>query len=78
MGDTGHAETGSSGPCSPQKRVAEAGPSYVLVPRRHVLPLKDTVALKNADQLLDDVMKAVDTDGNGNISYDGQPAQRKS
>ena len=50
----------------------------MLVPRRHVLPLKDTVALKNADQLLDDVMKAVDTDGNGNISYDGQPAQRKS
>lgn len=30
-------------------------------------------ALKNADQLLAEVMKAVDTDGDGCIQYNGQP-----
>lgn len=33
-------------------------------------------ALKNADDLLKDVLKSVDTDGNGKISYDGQLASR--
>lgn len=30
-----------------------------------------TVALKNADQLLNEVMKAVDTDADGRITYKG-------
>jgi hypothetical protein len=34
--------------------------------------LRGAVALKNADHLLDEVMKAVDTDGNGRISYNGK------
>lgn len=29
------------------------------------------IALKNADSLLHDVMKAVDTDGDGHIQYSG-------
>lgn len=29
-------------------------------------------ALKNADSLLQDVLKAVDTDGNGTIEYNGE------
>lgn len=34
--------------------------------------LTNIVALKNADQLLDEVMKAVDTDGDGKITYNGE------
>lgn len=34
--------------------------------------LRDPVALKNADHLLSDVMKAVDTDGDGCIQFHGQ------
>jgi solute carrier family 25 phosphate transporter 23/24/25/41 len=33
--------------------------------------LRDIIALKNADYLLSDVMKAVDTDGDGRIQYHG-------
>lgn len=31
----------------------------------------NSIALKNADSLLQDVMKAVDTDGDGHIQYSG-------
>jgi Ca2+-binding EF-hand superfamily protein len=34
--------------------------------------LRDVLALKNADQILSDVLKTVDTDGDGHIQYNGQ------
>lgn len=37
---------------------------------------KYLVALKNADTLLQDVMKAVDTNGDGHIQYSGKQAFR--
>jgi len=35
--------------------------------------LRGSAALKNADHILSDVMKAVDQDGDGYIQYHGQP-----
>jgi hypothetical protein len=42
-------------------------------PRAHKLgPLADpSIALKNADALLHDVLKVVDTSGDGQIQYNG-------
>lgn len=76
MGDARHAEAGEIGPPSPQERIEEAGPPYGCALLLVLCPLlRDVIALKNADHLLSDVMKAVDTDGDGVIKYNGQPAR---
>ena len=66
----GYSERGSVKSQWPEEG-AEQHKSSLVPPRFAGPSLKFTTALKNADSLLRDVMKAVDTNRDGSIDYSG-------
>jgi hypothetical protein len=67
----GHIEERRIRPCRPPEGVEQDRPPFAAQCQVILLVLIHAAALKNAEDLLQDVMKAVDTNGDGKIQYEG-------